>query len=481
MTPSSKLRKELGHPVIDADAHTIEAEPILFDFLRQVGGPKLADKCLAAGAGGIMRWAELSKEQRYHERVTRPPWGMRSKHPRDLATVMMPKLLHERIDDLGIDYCIVLPTLGMFLSRQRDDETRQQGARAYNMYAAEMFKGLGDRLCPAAVIPMRTPTEALAELEHAVVELKHKVIVIDAATARPIPVVQEALAATPHLAWRATWLDSYGMDSAYDYDPFWRRCEELKVAVCGHTGGHWGTRQSVSSYVHNHLGLFASGGDALCRALFMGGVMKRFSKLQVGFLEGGVSWAAQLLCDLYEHYEKRSAECLDEFDPKHLDMAVLRDLWGKYGGPAMAGIERFEQGFPMIQRAAGWHEKSMPDEFAAVGVSSKKELRAAFSERFYFGCEADDKMVAVAFNEKLHGTKLRAFFGSDMGHWDVEDMESIVAEAHKLVRKEILTPAQFRDFVFVNPALFHARANPAFFDGTIVEKEVRALLADPDA
>ncbi len=37
--------------------------------------------------------------------------------------------------------------------------------RAYNVVSADYFSGLGDRMTPAAIIPMHTPDEAIAELE----------------------------------------------------------------------------------------------------------------------------------------------------------------------------------------------------------------------------------------------------------------------------------------------------------------------------
>ena len=39
---------------------------------------------------------------------------------------------------------------------------------------------------------------------------------------------------------------------------------------------------------------------------------------------------------------------------------------------------------------------------------------------------------------------------SDIGHWDVIDMASVLAEAHELVERETVTPADFRDFTFAN-------------------------------
>ena len=67
-------------------------------------------------------------------------------------------------------------------------------------------------------------------------------------------------------------------------------------------------------------------------------------------------------------------------------------------------------------------------------------------------------------------------FSSDIGHWDVPDMRAVAQEAHELVDDGVITQADFRDFVFVNPVRLWTDMNPNFFKGTIVESEVDKLL-----
>ena len=100
---------------------------------------------------------------------------------------------------------------------------------------------------------------------------------------------------------------------------------------------------------------------------------------------------------------------------------------------------------------------------------------------FYFGCEADDPGVALAFDRRLNpmGARLNAMFSSDMGHWDVPDMTRILAEAHELVEHGHIGGDDFEAFVFANPARFYTRLNPDFFKGTRVEAQVDALLSEP--
>ena len=120
------------------------------------------------------------------------------------------------------------------------------------------------------------------------------------------------------------------------------------------------------------------------------------------------------------------------------------------------------------------------DEFEAVGAKTVDELRDLFVGHFYFGCEADDPMVAWAFNDKLNpaGAQLRPMFSSDMGHWDVPYMDAVLTEAFALVTDGHLDLEQFRTFTFENAVRFYACLDPGFFDGTAVEAEAAAVLAD---
>ena len=34
-----ELKARLDHPIVDADAHQLEVIPVLFEYLREVGGP----------------------------------------------------------------------------------------------------------------------------------------------------------------------------------------------------------------------------------------------------------------------------------------------------------------------------------------------------------------------------------------------------------------------------------------------------------
>src|SRR5213082_4074550 len=100
---------------------------------------------------------------------------------------MMPKMLYDRLDELGIDFGIVYPTAGLGIPRIADDETRRAVIHGFNIVTADYFAKLSDRLTPAAVIPMHTPEEAIAELEFVTKQLGSKVGMFGSNMARKVP------------------------------------------------------------------------------------------------------------------------------------------------------------------------------------------------------------------------------------------------------------------------------------------------------
>lgn len=49
---SAAVRAKLNHPVLDSDGHTVEFEPALHDYLKQVGGANILERYLSRRSGG---------------------------------------------------------------------------------------------------------------------------------------------------------------------------------------------------------------------------------------------------------------------------------------------------------------------------------------------------------------------------------------------------------------------------------------------
>ncbi|MFP6710827.1 MAG: amidohydrolase family protein [Rhodospirillales bacterium] len=462
------VRSKVSHPIVDGDGHILEARLTILDYVKKIAGPEVA-----------LRYENMESPWK-HQDVRQIFWGMPSgPHSLDRATAMLPKLYRERLDEAGIDVGIVYSTACLPLMHVRDDEMRQVGHRALNTMLADIFSEVGDRLIPNCVIPMFSPEEALAELDYAVGELGFKAATFGTEVRLPVPEIEKQ---APELGKYTERVYPVALDALHDYDPVWQRCIDLKVPVGCHTAARGGgsRHSSPSNFVFNHLGGFSTAGDFFCRAIFMDGVTRRFPGLNFAFLEGGVGWAVQLYNDLFEHWEKRNLDFMTKnLDPAKLDGDLIREMADKYGGGILTGDalmgERATN--PMGGIVKGDVEL---DEFRRCEISKKEDIRDLFVEPFYFGCEADDAMNTIAFNTKInhYGAKLKAFFGSDIGHWDVEDIRDCVPDAYKNVEKELFTDQDFEDFMFTNPVSLYTKQNPDFFKGTIVEDRVNRLLVE---
>src|ERR1700751_4120494 len=219
MTPE-QVRSKIDHLIVDGDGHWGEYDPMFSDKMPKGGGVLAADGFLKA-MGKTREILSMSVAERREKRIGQQAfWARQAENTLDRATAMMPKLLYDRLDELGLDFVVVYPTAGLRLPRIQDDATRRAVIRAYNTVSADYFSGLGDRLTPAAIIPMHTPDEAIAELEFATKQLGSKVGMFGSNMARKVPA---AAAKDPDTARFAVWYDVIGLDSDYHYDPGWAK------------------------------------------------------------------------------------------------------------------------------------------------------------------------------------------------------------------------------------------------------------------
>jgi predicted TIM-barrel fold metal-dependent hydrolase len=463
------IRRGIDHPIIDGDGHIIEYLPLVRDMLVDLAGSSVAERFdVVVHSGRLMQ--TLSPAQRREMALMRIPWwGIPTRNTLDRATAMLPGLLYERLDQIGIDVAIAYPTYGLTAIHLTDDELRPALSRAFNRYVAETYAPYRDRILPVACIPTFTPAEAIAELEYAVGELGLRAVMLGGAIPRAFSGSDSP---------GARWIDGLGHASMHDYTPLWEKCVELGVSPTFHsTGAGWGARTSPTNYVFNHIGNFAAAGELTARSLFFGGVPMRFPQLRFAFLEGGVAWACSLLSDLLGHWEKRNRDAIGQYDPAALDRAQLDALFAQHAeGRMRERIDRLADGLNMLSEPIVGDD--VIDEFAESQIAGPDDIIGIFSERYFFGCEADDPLAALAFDRSRNpgGAQLSALFASDIGHWDVPDFARVLCEAWELVEQNYLDLDDFRDFTFTNPVALWCSTNPNFFAGTVIEGAVHAAL-----
>lgn len=466
---ASEIRRRLDHPVIDADGHFMEFMPLVDDeiveHLEEVGGAELRDhfrgRSLRTLDTAVFESDRRSPDVTGRWKAMPSWWGNPVADPRERATAHLPRLLYERLDELGVDLMLAYPSWTLGYLMESDPVLRAPACRAVNRYTARLFEPYRDRLRPSAIIPMESPDEAVAEIDHAVGELGFSLVLLSGYAIRPL----EA----------GTRLDVFGIDSAADYDPVWQACVRNRVAPVFHSSlQSVHPARSITNYVFNHIGGLAHAHEALCKALFIGGVYRRFPTLRFGYLEGGVMWGASLLADLVGHWDKRGGRAIEQLDPSRLDVAAVMELVGRYGTDEMiANADRLEESFR--RRPA---RPELLDEFAGATLASVDDIISTFAERSFFGCEADDPLMPLSLDLRVahRPVTLKPILGTDVAHWDAPVMNEVIPEAYESVEEGRLSDDGFRSFVFANAVALHGGVNPAFFEGTICEKEAAAEL-----
>ncbi|MCA9509734.1 MAG: amidohydrolase family protein [Myxococcales bacterium] len=484
----AEVRRSLGHPIVDGDGHFVEVWPLAHEeivaFVEREGGARLRDRFLAGHArpldttavAGDRAGEAAARAARDRWTAKSSWWGWPCENALDRATSHLPALLYERLDEIGIDFAVLYPSMSLAFLDLQDDELAPLLCQAVNAMHAREFGRYADRLTVGALLPMNTPDGAIATLEHAV-GLGLKAGVISGFARRPIAKLEREHGPLDPPVVR---YDTYGLDSAHDYDPFWQRCCDLGVAPVSHSSTQqYHVARSVSSYVYNHVGGLARGHEALAKSLFLGGVTRRFPALRIGFLEGGVAWACSLLADLLGHWEKRNARAIRALDPARLDVDALMGHFERHGDAAV----RASLASLRAYYAQPGARPEQLDEFEAVGIERAEDVRDRFVPSFFFGCEADDPLAGWAFAEGVNpfGARLHAMLGSDIAHWDVVDMKDPVPEAYEAVEHGRMTEADFRDFAFANAVRLHGGMNARFFEGTVVEAAAADVLAKEGA
>src|SRR5258705_3247758 len=211
----AEVRSSLKHPIIDADGHWIEYGPVFAERMRKVAGDKAADGFLAAQRR-LPDALNLSIADRKRPGIAMEGyWSRQSTNTRDRATAMMPRMLYDRLNELGIDFGVIYPTAGLSIPRIADDETRRAVIRGFNIVTAEYFAKLSDLLTPAAVIPMVTPDEGIAGLEVVTKQLGAKVGMFGGGVPRRVPMANDL---DPALGRFTATYENLGIDSDHDYD-----------------------------------------------------------------------------------------------------------------------------------------------------------------------------------------------------------------------------------------------------------------------
>ncbi|HHW39257.1 MAG TPA: amidohydrolase [Bacillales bacterium] len=186
------------------------------------------------------------------------------------------------MDMLGIDVAVVYTTL--FLHPLTEDVMYEAALiRAFNDFMADVCKNSDGRIKWVAPVPMRNPLEAVKEVKR-VKELGAVGIMV---------------------------LGSVGDTLLHDrsFDPIYAEAEQLSLPICVHIGwAHSSLHQSSDSPATSFILPFELSTVMGLYSFLGGGILDRFPRLKVGFIEGGSIWYSTLVKRMEFWYSTPSAK-----------------------------------------------------------------------------------------------------------------------------------------------------------------------------
>ncbi len=276
-------------PVIDADSHVMEPAEV-WDHLPpeyEARKPFIItgeDKPILQGMNSfwyidgktypqpVGRGVSIYATPVTQARATRKPWGLGSQTLLDI-----PGRLAD-LDRAGFGLQVNFPTL--FLEPLTEDPAFEAALiRSYNTFMARQCGQAPERLKWAALLPLQDPDRAADEVRWA----------------------RERGAACMGTTYCT--VGDVGLDDPR-FDVVWRALEQTGLPLCLHCG--WSIpdvrRLFNTSYGAHALGFTL---PLLCAfyAFLGGGILDRFPRLKVGFLEAGCEWIPWLVQRLDHYFE----------------------------------------------------------------------------------------------------------------------------------------------------------------------------------
>ena len=410
-----------AYPVIDADSHKCENPLVFCDYIpngfrdrfsliRDRYGEqrfRLLDRNPQTGANDFPR--VFLQVDGYGKGTYRPY------HPESTLGGLFNRVRLEHMDREGIDHQVIYGSITMAFSSLCDPELGIALCRAYNDYIRDDCERFAGRLHPVGVLPLQDPVEAVAELRRCVQELGMAAVSIAPNLPQPHPDAPEAF---PNVRVPKAL-------SHPDFHPIYAEAERLNVAIGIHGAPGCqlaaGTADQLDTFTLVHV--FANRGmqqTAIAKLIF-DGVMERFPRLRLGFLEAGVGWFPDLMHSLHEHWEKR----IEHFDPS-VEPRV-RDILIEFARERRSF--RSPRPVRMIRQLAAIFESRFEDR------ASREELEAFRYEhpglprdpyeyvdrgQLYLTFEPDDPGIDYLATAMGDVGRRIACVAMDYGHWDAQ-------------------------------------------------------------
>lgn len=187
------------------------------------------------------------------------------------------------MDQGGLSTAVLFPTNGLSIGWIREPDYAVALCKAWNNFVSEEFQKVSPRLKAVALIPLQDVPEALTELRRAIQEL------------RLVGVMLPAVGLRKPLGHR-------------DYWPIYEEAEKLDCMVGVHAtvrGPHYFAGELFDQFIDVHTISHAFAQMMQMTSMVLRGVMERFPRLRIAFMEAGCSWVPYWMGRLDEEWEKR--------------------------------------------------------------------------------------------------------------------------------------------------------------------------------
>ncbi len=261
--------------VIDADGHIVENDREIYEYLERpyAGQEHVLAFPFFPTLDGWQRGAVLSRVG-----IHKGPWRVDARSWIDV------------LDRTGYEWSVLYPTAGLAYGLIPDPDWAVPLARAYNNWITDRYTRADARLRAMALVPLQDPAEAVKELRRAVTQLGM------------------AGAVLPAYGWKY----HLGHES---YLPLYAAAEELNVPVAVHGAVTIGLGFGVFEHFAAINALSHPIGQMMqMTAIALGGILDRFPRLRIGFLEAGTTWGIYMMDRLDRAQEIFHGEDRAEYD-----------------------------------------------------------------------------------------------------------------------------------------------------------------------
>jgi predicted TIM-barrel fold metal-dependent hydrolase len=279
-----------GFAAIDADRHTMEPDTLWDTYLE----PRFRGRVVARGDVQLIDGRPFSSSH-----AAQPDSGFRSWSQTDdykrvwgdaLAQGFSPAANLKDMDREGVDVAVHFPTYGLHMIwvEDIDPELSLAICRAYNQWVADYCSYDPARLKAVAQLPVYEPRLAVAEMHRA----REQGLV--GVMWRPNPFRGRSLAHP-------------------DYFPVYEAASELDLPILVHEGAgtmlhQAGDERYLDQSMARHIACHPFEQMLACLNLITTGVLERFPRLKVGFMESGCGWLSFWLERMDEHWDHTFAD-----------------------------------------------------------------------------------------------------------------------------------------------------------------------------